>query len=130
MCFHVLNLCWSNTKRFLCVLVFFGKYFVFAKIVIIFKNSVALFWGLIGWSSRMLQSRAHIEIFRNSLVDQCPSSEKFLEYFSKNWVFIFLAAQYGDLFAGGRSSREGYTEIFTTHLATLSWVEFPITKNT
>ena len=43
---------------------------------------------------------------------------------------MFLAAQYGDLFAGGRSSREGYIEIFAAHLATLSQVDFPIAKNT
>ena len=39
----MLNPCWSNTKRFLSVLVVFGKFFVFTKIV---KNSVALFWRL------------------------------------------------------------------------------------
>ena len=30
--FHILNFCWSNTKRFLSVLIVFGKSFVFAKI--------------------------------------------------------------------------------------------------
>ena len=39
---------------------------------------------------------------------------------------MFFTAQVGDLFAGGRSSREGYKEIF----ATLSRVELPIAKNT
>ena len=43
---------------------------------------------------------------------------------------MFLAAQYGDLFAGGRSSRKGYTKIFTNHLGTLSRVDFPVAKNT
>ena len=57
MCFHMLNSCWSNTKRFLCVLVVFGKYFVFAKIVKIFKNSVALFWRL---SRGLVQSHAPV----------------------------------------------------------------------
>ena len=60
-----------------------------------------------GWSSRMPQSRAHLEIFRGSLVGQCPSREKYLEYFSKILVFMFLATQYGDLFAGEGSNREG-----------------------
>ena len=35
---------------------------------------------------------------------------------------MLFAAQVGDLFAGGRSSREGYTEIFTAQLATPSRV--------
>ena len=57
MYFHVLNFCWSNTKRFLSVLVVFGKYFVFAKIVKFFKNNVALFWWL---SCRLVQSHAPV----------------------------------------------------------------------
>ena len=78
----------------------------------------------------MPQSQAHTGILRDSLAGQCPSREKCLEYFSKIWVFMFLAAHYGDLFAGGRSSREGYTEIFAAYLATLSQVELPVTKKT
>ena len=81
-------------------------------------------------SSCMPQSRAHTEIFQDSLAGQCPNREKYLEYFSKIWDFIFLPAQYVDLFTGGRSSREGYTEIFAPHLETLSWVDFLVAKNT
>ena len=36
---------------------------------------------------------------------------------------------FGDLFASGRSSREGYTEIFVAHLATVSRVDLPVAKN-
>ena len=36
---------------------------------------------------------------------------------------MFLAAQFSNLFTGGRSSREGYTEIFAAYLATFSRVE-------
>ena len=43
---------------------------------------------------------------------------------------MLFAAQVGDLFAGGRSYHEGYTEIFAAQIATLSQVELPITKNT
>ena len=43
---------------------------------------------------------------------------------------MLFAAQVGDLFAGGRSSREGYTEIFAAQITTLSRVELPIAKNT
>ena len=43
---------------------------------------------------------------------------------------MFFAAQRGDLFVGGGSSRKGYTEISATYLATPSRVELPVTKNT
>ena len=43
---------------------------------------------------------------------------------------MLFVAQVGDLFAGERSSREGYTEIFVAKFATLSRVEPPIAKNT
>ena len=66
-----------------------------------FGNSVA------SWFSCMLQSRAYTEIFRGSLAGQCPSREKYLEYFPKFGFLMFLATQSGDLFVGGRSSREG-----------------------
>ena len=67
-----------------------------------FGDSVA------GWSSRMPQSRAHTEIFRDSLAGQCPSREKYLEYFSKFGFLCFLRLR----------------------LATCSRVELPIAKNT
>ena len=60
-----------------------------------------------GWSSRMSQSRAHIEIFCVALASQCPSRKKYLEYFSKFGFLMFLATQSGNLFAGGRYSCEG-----------------------
>ena len=41
---------------------------------------------------------------------QCPSREKYLEYFSKFGFLMFLMTQSGDLFAGGRSSHKGYTD--------------------
>ena len=37
---------------------------------------------------------------------------------------------FGDLFESGRSSREGYSEIFAAQLATHSRVDIPIAKNT
>ena len=43
---------------------------------------------------------------------------------------MFLATQIGDLFAGGGSSHEGYTEIFAAYFATPSGVELPVAKNT
>ena len=123
----MLNLCWSNIKRFLSVLVVFGKYFVFTKTIKIFKTSVALFWRL---SRGLAQSRAHTEIFRDSLAGKCPSHEKYLEYFSKIWIFMFFATHVGNLFAGGRSSCKGYIEIFTVQHATSLRVDLPVAKNT
>ena len=65
-----------------------------------FKNSVALFWRLSRGSSK-----SHATI-------------------ASSWV------DFGDLFTSGRSSREGYTKIFTAQLVTPSWVRLPVAKNT
>ena len=89
----------SNTKRFLSVLVVFGKYFVFTKTEN-FKNSVVLFWRLSRGSDK-----SHVTV-------------------------AISRVGFGDLFASGRSSREGYTEIFVAQLATPSRVRLLVTKNT
>ena len=64
------------------------------------KTSVALFWRLI---RRSVKSHATVAIL---------------------WV------SFGDLFASGKSSREGYTEIFMAQLATPLRVRLPVAKNT
>ena len=61
---------------------------------------------------------------------QCPSREKYLVYFSNFEFLIFLVTQFGNLFTGGRFSREGYTEIFVAYLVISSRVELPVAKNT
>ena len=43
---------------------------------------------------------------------------------------MFLVTQFGNLFTGGRFSREGYTEIFVAYLVISSRVELPVAKNT
>ena len=68
--------------------------------------------------------------FHDSLASHCPSCEKYLEIFSKIWVFRFLMTQTGDLFTGESSSHEGYTEIFVAPFATSSRVELSVAKNT
>ena len=65
-----------------------------------FKNSVALFWRLNRGSSKSHDTAAR------SRVD------------------------FSDLFASERSSCEGYIEIFAAQLATPSWVNLPVAKNT
>ena len=52
--FHILNFCWLNTKRFLSVLIVFGKPFVFAKILKISKIVLPCSGDLVvGQSSRI-----------------------------------------------------------------------------
>ena len=73
---HILNyMLIKHKKRFLSVLIVFGKYFFFEKFQKL-CNSVltTLFYG----SS---QSRAYIEALGNSLVGQAPSRKKDLENF-------------------------------------------------
>ena len=78
-------------KKICDFLVVFGKYFVFTKIVKISKTVLPCSGNSVeGWSSCMPQSRAHTEIFCDSLAGQCPSREKYLEYFSKIWFSYFL----------------------------------------
>ena len=43
---------------------------------------------------------------------------------------MFFATHVGNLFAGGRSSCEGYIEIFIVQRATSSRVDLPVAKNT
>ena len=65
-----------------------------------FKNIVALFWRLSRGSSKSHASVASSHV------------------------------NFSDLFASEGSSREGYTEIFAAQLATPSWVDLPVAKNT
>ena len=76
-------------KKICEFLVVFGKYFVFTKIIK-FSKTVLPCSGdsVVGWSSCMPQSRAHTEIFCDSLAGQCPSRKKYLEYFSKFGFFF------------------------------------------
>ena len=78
-------------------------------------------YSIAGRTSRMPQSQVHNRDFSrltsNSLAGKCFSCEKDLEYFSKFWNFMLFTAQVGDLFMGGRSNHERYTEIFATQFA-------------
>ena len=65
-----------------------------------FKNSVALFW----WLSRR-SDKSHV-------------------------IVAISQVDFGDLFVSGRSSHEGYIEIFMAQLATPSRVRLPVAKNT
>ena len=117
-----------NTKRFLSILIVFGKYFCFEKFQKLCK--LVLVTCLVGQANRTPQSQAYTKGFCNSLVSQSPSHEKDLEIFPKIWVFRFLVTQFGDLFMSGSSSREVYLESFMAPFVTSSMVDLPITKNT
>ena len=141
-----------NHKKIFEFLVVFGKYFVFAKIVKIFKNSVALFWRL---SRGLVQSHALIASphrdFSRLIGGSMSQLWKILRIFFKIWVFMFLAAQYvvrgwkvqsrgvhrdfcsspRDSLAGRLSSREKHLEKFSNFwflgfsqliLATCTWL--------
>ena len=64
------------------------------------KNSVALFWRL---------SRGSFKLHAIVAISQ---------------------VSFGNLFASGRSSREGYIEIFAAQLVIPSQVDLPVAKNT
>ena len=76
------------------------------------------------------QSRAHTIGFQDSLAGYCLSREKYLENFSKNWVFRFLTTQTSNLFTGESSSHEGYTEMFAAPFVTSLRVELSVMKKT
>ena len=88
--FHILNFCWSNTKRFLSVLIFFGKSFVFAQISKISKTVLPCSSDLVtSQASRLPPSWPYTEGFHDSLAGQCPSHEKDLENIPNFWVLKF-----------------------------------------
>ena len=129
--FYILNFCWSNTKRFLSVLIVFGKSFVFAKISKISKTVLPSSGDLVaGQASHMPQSWAYIEGFCNSLADQCPSHEIDLEFWKKFWVFESSYDLVWWLDHEWKLQSRGYTEIFTAPFVTLSWVDLRVAKNT
>ena len=130
MCFHILNPCWSNSKRFLSVLVVFGKSFVFAKNVKNFKNYVTLFWRL----SRGLV-RSYVPVasphrdFSRLTSGSMPQSWKILRIFFKIWVFNVSRDSIWQPVRGWKVQSRGDLEIFAAHLVTPSRVELLVAKN-
>ena len=126
--FHILNFCWSNTKRFLSFLNCSWKVFCFCKNI---KNSVALFWRL---SRRLVQS--HVPIvspnrdFSRLTDGSMPQLQKILRIFFKIWVFNVSRDSVWWLVRGWKVQSRGDLEIFAAYLATLSWVELLVAKNT
>ena len=105
--FHILNFCWLNTKRFLSVLIIFGKSFVFAKISKISKTVLPCFGYLVAGQSSHIPPVAILHKRFLWLTGGSKSqSRKRFRNFSKFWVFKCLATWFGDLFASASSSRE------------------------
>ena len=98
----------QTQKDFLSVLVVFGKSFFFAKMSKFSKTSVALFRRL---SPELIKSHAPVtsphKNFSRLTSGSMSQLRKILRIFFKIWFFLmFLAAQSGDLFTGGGSSRD------------------------
>ena len=128
MCFHMLNLCWSNTKFFFECFSCFWKVFCFCKNV---KNSVALFWRL---SCGLVQ--LHVLVvspyrdFSRLIGGSMSQSWKILRIFFKIWGFNVSRDSVWRLIRGWKVQSWGDLEIFTAYLATPSWVDLPVVKNT
>ena len=126
----MLNLCWSNTKRFLSVLVVFGKSFVFAKLSKISKTSVALFWRL---SRELIQLHDLVvssqNFFSRLTGGSMSQSWKILRIFFKIWVFNVSHDSIWRLVRGWRFHSRGYSEIFVAYLETPLRVKLPVAKN-
>ena len=72
----------SNIKRFLSVLVVFGKYFIFTKTEN-FKNSVALFWRLNRESSKLHATIASSRVdFGDLFASERSNRERYTEIFT------------------------------------------------
>ena len=122
----------KHKKKKLIVLVVFGKYFVFAKIVKIFENSVALFWQ---FSRGLVQSHApvvspHRDFFRSSLAGQWPNHKKILRILFIIWVFNFSCGSNWRLVRKWRFQSQEYSKIFVAYFSTLLQVELLVAKNT
>ena len=132
--FHILKFCWSNKKRFLSVLIVFGKSFIFAKISKISKTVLPCTGDLVASQSSSMPPVASLHRRFLQLIGRSMSSrEKHLENFPKFWAFTVSwlgLATYSqvaapitrlyrnfrdslpDSLAGGPSSREKHLDIF------------------
>ena len=129
---HVLNYMLIKHKKIFECFSCFWKVFFILKIFKNFKNYATLFWRLASkvkpvacLSCELTQKVFATYQWVNVLV--VKEAQKF---FSICWVFRFLETQFGDLFAGGSSSHDVYSESFTASFVTCLWVDLPVTKNT
>ena len=121
----------KHKKIFKCFSCFWKVFFIL-KIFKNFKKCATLFWRL---TSRVkpvacLSRELTQKVFATHQWVNVPVVKKAQKFFSIFWVFRFLETQFGDLFAGGSSSRDVYSESFTASFATCLWVDLLVTKNT
>ena len=129
--FHILNFCWSNTKRFLSVLIVFGKSFAFVKISKISKTVLPCSGDLIaGQSSRMPPVVSLYRRFSRLTRGSMSLLRKRLRKFSNILGFYSSCDSIWRLVCEWKLQSWGYTEIFTAPFVTYLRVDLLVTKNT
>ena len=130
--FHILNFCWSNTKRFLNVLIGFGKCFIFfAKMSKISKTVLPCSGDLVaGITSCMPPVASLLSRFMQLTGGSMFQLQKILRKFFKNLGFGSSRDSVWRLICEWKLQSWGYTEVFVAPFATSSWVDLPIAKNT
>ena len=127
---HAQSLLIKHKKIFECFSCFW-KVFCFCKNFKNSKNSVALFWRL---SHGLIQSHVPVTSphrdFSRFTGGSMPQSRKILRIFFKIWVFNVSGNSAWQLVRWWKVQSRGDSEIFAAYLATLLWVELPVTKNT
>ena len=127
---HAQSLSIKLKKIFECFS-FFGKSFVSAKNVKIFKNCVTLFWWL---SCGLVQSHVPVASphrdFSRLIGGPLPQSRKILRKFFKILVFNVSRDSVWRLVREWKVQSRRDSEIFVAYLATPSQVEFLVAKNT
>ena len=113
--FHILNLCWSNTKRFLSVLIVFGKYFIFAKMSKISKIVLPCSSDLVvGKTSRMPPVASLLSRFTRPTGGSKSQSRKRPRKFFKNTgrlclaICLWVEASVASLLKSFRGSLRGF----------------------
>ena len=132
MCWIYSVICWSNTKRFLSILIVFLESVFILKNVKIFKNCATLFRQLIltGHSNRETLVASLLRSSCDSLVSQAPCCEKDLEKFQNFLVLAFFCDSVWRLVRKWKLQLQVYSECFATPFVTYSQLDLPITKNT
>ena len=131
MCCSYSIICWSNTKRFLSVLIVFGKFFYFENFQKFPKLCNFVLATLPRESNKSREPSRELTQKLSWLSDESsPQSWKRFRKFSKIWVFRIFVTHFGDWFARGSSSHEFYSECFTTPFLTYSWMDLLVVKNT
>ena len=130
--FHILNFCWLNTKRFLSVLIIFGKsFFFFTKILKISKTVLPYTSDLIAGQSSCipLVVNLHRRFWRLTGESLSQSWTK-LRKFSKILGFYNSRDSVWRLVCEWKIQSCGCTKNFAAPFATYLQVDLLVSKNT